>query len=163
MKRFYNFFLLLYFVSFLLSFVFSTLVSLGISAFIRFNETPELILAGDIPFLASIKTGLWHGLIFSAVLFASLVFLFRLAFRLQKKFTPGMIIGVMTWFFTLTLIIFLILFAWFILNKSYIGLYLLSGHIFSIPSPAWWPFPLVWIALFIFYAEKIKNNPDYGS
>lgn len=73
-----------------------------------------------------------------------------------------MVIGYISWFFALTLLVFAVLFAWFLLNKSYIGLYLLSGHIFSLPNPAWWPFPLVWIALFIFYAEKIKNKPEYG-
>jgi hypothetical protein len=162
MRRLYNFFLALLSILFVLAFTYSLLISRGIYKVVRVNDKPEFILAGDIPFQFHLKIALWHALIFSAVQFFTLTYLFRLAYRQQKIFTLKYIIQYTAWFYGLTTAIFLLLFTWFRTGDNYTGLYSLSGHIFSLPAPAWWPFPLVWIALFIFLAEKIKNNPEYG-
>lgn len=149
-------------ILFILAFTYSTLISWGIYKLARINDKPEFIFLGDIPFQFHLQIALWHALIFTAVQFFTLAFLFRMAYRQQKKFTLKNIIQYTTWFYGLTTAMFLLLLAWFSADNNYIGLYSLSGHIFFLPAPAWWPFPLVWIALFIFLAEKIKNNPEYG-
>lgn len=163
MQRLYKFFFALGIAALLISFVFGLLVSMGVAAFIQTASLPGFEIAGKIPFRASLVAAAWNGMIFAAVLFASLIFLFRSAFRLQKKFTLGLITGYSIRFVLLTLACYLLLFAWFYLDKDFFLLYLLMGPVFSLPSPAWWLFPLSWLALFIIYAEKIKNNPEYGS
>lgn len=161
MRKLYQFFFLLLLILFIVSFLYGTLLSYGVYQTTYLVKTPAETHTKTAPFFFHIYTGLWQGLVFTAVLFFTIAMTFRMAFRQQKKFTLRDIIQYCGLFFGLTALVYILFTGWFYFSGYYIGLFLLSANFFILPAPLWWVLPLVWIALFIFLGEKIKNKPEY--
>lgn len=164
MSRLYKFFCLLFLSLLAISFVYAVLVSMGVYQLTTFMKPPSVVhIDSSPPLSAFLRAGLWNAVVFTTVQFFSLVFAFRMAFRQQKKFTVHDMVQYCKLFFLLTTAAFILFAGWFAIADNYLGMLYLAGNFFGLPAPLWWLFPLLWSALFIFLAEKIKNKPEYGS
>ncbi|MBL7729740.1 MAG: hypothetical protein JNM88_01070 [Chitinophagaceae bacterium] len=161
MQRLYKFFILLFIALFVISFIYGTLVSWGLFSLMKASDKSGIRFQ-PVPASAYLWAGLMQAITYSLVQLTSLVFLFRLAYQQERKFTIQHILSYITWFLIITTVIFVIYFVWFTLSGNIASLLLVAGPKFSLPGTLWFPFPLAWIALYILLAARIKNNPANG-
>lgn len=162
MQKLYKFFFYLFVILFAESFIFGMLLTAGYLALVFGTHGMGLSL-GNLSFADWLKASLPLAIVYSLVQFTTVVFLFRLSYLRQKKFTLNHIVNYLFLFIIVTTAVYLAFFAW-----SYrpgpdglIRMLLLTPR-FSLPGVFWFPFPVAWIALYIFQAQRIKKQPAYG-
>lgn len=162
MQRLYKFFLYLLLIIFAESFILG-LVFAMVFMFLLFSvfDLPSSIYS--LPFSTWARAGLSHAIPYTLVQFASVVFLFRQAYHQQKKFTLKHIVRYLSYFILVTLVLYIIYFAWQFGSGSlyYIDL-VMKGPRPSLPFFYWFPFAVAWITLYIFQSQRINKQPAYG-
>jgi len=161
MQRLYKFFFLLFLVLFVVSFLYGTLISWSFFNLLKLT-VKKGVRFDPVPLSTYLLMGLLQAITYSLVQLTSLIFLFKQAFQQQQKFTLKDMIRYHLWFLALTTAVFIIYALWFALSYDLYSLVLMTGPQFSLPGPLWLPFPLAWIALYIFLAQKLKRTAEYG-
>lgn len=157
MSRLYKFFFILFLLLFALSFIFGTAISFGTYQFFKSQAEPGITI-GPVPFSAFIEMGLLQAAMYSLVMLLFIIFLMRRSMKNEQQFTIRYIIRIVLLFYLVTTIVFGIHLLSFAEASDISGLLLMSGPGYVQPSYIWFPFPVVWIILYITLAAGIKKN-----
>jgi len=157
MARLYKFFIIVFLILFVISFVYGTLTCWIM--FVALANKFAVSTAGmNIPVTDFMMPGLSLAVLYASVLLFMIILVLKKSLARQQRFTVRNMITLTVWFFCITTLVHVLHYMSFSGLIDFVASFRLSGFGFTLTPLFWWPFLIAWAVLFIVYISRSEGG-----